>query len=44
VSDGIIYRSFRKLRKRGLAKVEKPVFKKRVIMLDDHLFSLDLEG
>jgi putative transposase len=39
-----IYRSFRKLRKRGLAKAEKPVFKKRVIMLDDHLFSLDLEG
>jgi len=39
-----IYRSFRKLRKRGLAKAEKPFFKKRVIMLDDHLFSLDLEG
>ena len=44
MSDGIIYRSFRKLRKRGLAKAEKPVFKKRVIMLDDHLLSLDLEG
>jgi len=39
-----IYKSFRKLRKRGLAKAEKPVFKKQVIMLDDHLFSLDLEG
>jgi putative transposase len=39
-----IYKSFRKLKKRGLAKAEKPVFKKRVIMLDDHLFSLDLES
>ena len=39
-----IYKSFRKLRRRGLAKAEKPVFKKRVIMLDDHLFSLDLES
>jgi putative transposase len=39
-----IYKSFRKLRKRGLAKAEKPFFKKQVIMLDDHLFSLDLEG
>jgi len=39
-----IYKSFRKLKKRGLAKVEKPFFKKQVIMLDDHLFSLDLEG
>jgi putative transposase len=39
-----IYKSFRKLKKRGLAKAEKPVFKKQVIMLDDHLFSLDLEG
>jgi putative transposase len=44
VSDDIIYRSFRKLRKRGLAKAEKPFFKKRVIMLDDHLLSLDFEG
>jgi putative transposase len=39
-----IYKSFRKLRRRGLAKAEKPIFKKQVIMLDDHLFSLDLEG
>jgi putative transposase len=39
-----IYKSFRKLKKRGLAKAEKPVFKKQVIMLDDHLFSLSLEG
>ena len=38
-----IYKSFRKLKKRGLAKVEKPLFKKQVIMLDDHLFSLDLK-
>jgi len=27
-----------------VAKAEKPVFKKKVIMLDDHLFSLNLEG
>jgi putative transposase len=39
-----IYKSFRKLKKRGLVKAEKPLFKKPVIMLDDHLFSLDLEG
>jgi len=39
-----IYKSFRKLRKRGLAKAEKPFFKKQVIMLDDHLFSIDLES
>ena len=39
-----IYKSFRKLRRRGLAKAEKPFFKKQVIMLDDHLFSLNLEG
>jgi putative transposase len=38
-----IYRSFRKLKRRGLAKAEKPFFKKHVLMLDDHLFSLDLE-
>ncbi|MCR6668978.1 MAG: transposase, partial [archaeon YNP-WB-040] len=38
-----IYKSFRKLKKRGLAKVEKPLFKKQVIMLDDHLFSLDFK-
>jgi putative transposase len=39
-----IYKSFRKLRRRGLAKAEKPFFKKQVIMLDDRLFSLNLEG
>jgi putative transposase len=38
-----IYKSFRKLKKRGLAKAERPFFKKQVIMLDDHLFSLNLE-
>jgi putative transposase len=39
-----IYKSFRKLKRRGMARAEKPVFKRQVIMLDDHLFSLDLEG
>ena len=39
-----IYKGFRKLKRRGVAKAEKPAFKKQVIMLDDHLFSLDLEG
>ena len=39
-----IYKSFRKLKRRGLAKAEKPVFKRQVVMLDDHLFSLDLEN
>ena len=38
-----IYKSFRKLKRRGRVKKEKPVFKKDVIMLDDHLFSLDLK-
>ncbi|MCE4623665.1 MAG: hypothetical protein F7B11_02830 [Caldisphaeraceae archaeon] len=38
-----IYKSFRKRRKKGKAK-GKPVFKKGVIMLDDHLFKLDLEA
>ncbi len=37
-----IFKSFRKRRKKGKAK-GKPVFKKEVIMLDDHLFKLDLE-
>ena len=37
-----IFKSFRKRKKKGKAK-EKPVFKKEVIMLDDHLFKLDLE-
>ena len=39
-----IYKGFRKLKRRGLAKAEKPVFKRQVVMLDDHLFSLDLEN
>jgi putative transposase len=39
-----IYRSFRKHKRKGKAKAEKPTFKKQVIMLDDHLLSLDLEG
>jgi len=39
-----VYKSFRKLKKRGLAKAEKPTFKKQVMMLDDHLFNLDLEN
>jgi putative transposase len=39
-----IYRSFRKLKRRGLAREEKPTFKRQVVMLDDHLFSLDLES
>jgi len=39
-----IYKSFRKLKRRGLARSEKPFFKSQVIMLDDHLFSLDLES
>ncbi len=38
-----IYKSFRKLKRRGRTKSEKPRFKKDVIMLDDHLFKLDLE-
>jgi putative transposase len=39
-----IYRSFRKLKRKGKARAERPTFKKQVIMLDDHLLSLDLEG
>ena len=38
----VIFKSFRKRKKKGKAK-GKPVFKKEVIMLDDHLFKLDLE-
>ncbi|MFA4646548.1 transposase [Pyrococcus kukulkanii] len=37
-----IYKSYRKRKRKGKAK-GKPVFKKEVIMLDDHLFRLDLE-
>ncbi len=39
-----IYKSFRKLKRKGKAKSVKPMFKKDVIMLDDHLFKLDLEN
>jgi putative transposase len=39
----MIYKSYRKRRKKGKAN-RKPVFKKEVIMLDDHLFKLDLEA
>ncbi|MEB2792486.1 MAG: transposase [Caldisphaeraceae archaeon] len=38
-----IYKSYRKRKKKGKAN-GKPVFKKEVIMLDDHLFKLDLEN
>ncbi|CAD5245027.1 RNA-guided endonuclease InsQ/TnpB family protein [Thermococcus camini] len=38
-----IFKSFRKRRKKGKAEGE-PIFKKEVIMLDDHLFKLDLEN
>ena len=37
-----IYKSFRKLTRKGKAK-GNPQFRKDVIMLDDHLFRLDLE-
>ena len=37
-----VYKSFRKRKRRGKAS-GKPVFKKDVIMLDDHLFKPDLE-
>ncbi|AIU69060.1 transposase [Thermococcus eurythermalis] len=38
-----IFKSFRKRKKKGKAR-GRPVFKKEVIMLDDHLFKLDLEN
>ncbi len=38
-----IYRSFRKLKRRGKARGDKPFFRRNVVMLDDHLLSLDLE-
>jgi putative transposase len=38
-----IHKSYRKRKRRGKAN-GKPVFKKKVIMLDDHLFKLDLDG
>ena len=37
-----IYKSFRKLKRKGKAESDKPMFNKGVIMLDDHLFKLDL--
>jgi len=39
-----IYKSFRKLKRKGKAESDKPMFNKGVIMLDDHLFKLDLEN
>ena len=39
-----IYKSFRKLKRKNKAKSDKPMFNKDVIMLDDHLFKLDLES
>ena len=39
-----IYKSFRKLKRKDKAKSDKPMFNKDVIMLDDHLFKLDLES
>ncbi len=39
-----IYKSFRKLKRKGKAKSDKPSFKKDVLMLDDHLFTLNLEN
>ncbi|KUK04553.1 RNA-guided endonuclease InsQ/TnpB family protein [Methermicoccus shengliensis] len=38
-----IFKSYRKRERKGKAS-GKPVFKKEVIMLDDHLFRLDLEA
>ena len=37
-----IYKSYRKRKRKGKVN-RKPIFKKEVIMLDDHLFKLDLE-
>ncbi|MBS7251215.1 MAG: hypothetical protein KIH08_11615 [Candidatus Freyarchaeota archaeon] len=37
------YKSFRKLKRRGKAHGDRPLFKKGVVMLDDHLFTLNLE-
>ncbi|MCD6189712.1 MAG: transposase, partial [Thermococcus sp.] len=37
-----IYKSYRKRKRKGKAN-GRPVFKKEAIMLDDHLFTLDLE-
>ncbi len=40
----LIYKSFRKLKRRGRAKADKPCFRGNVIMLDDHLFSINLSS
>ena len=37
-----VYKSYRKRKRKGKAN-GKPVFKKEVVMLDDHLFKLNLE-
>ncbi len=37
-----IYKSFRKLKRRGKVKYNKPLFRKDVVMFDDHLFKLNL--
>jgi len=39
-----IYKSFRKLKRRGKVEADEPRFRKDVIMLDDHLFKLNLNG
>jgi putative transposase len=39
-----IYRGFRKLRRRGRARAERPRLKRDAIFLDDHLFTLDLDN
>ncbi|MEM2728469.1 MAG: hypothetical protein QXF59_05300 [Candidatus Bathyarchaeia archaeon] len=38
-----IYKSFRKLKRRNKVRSEKPLFRKDVIMLDDNLFSINLD-
>ena len=38
-----IYRSYRKLRRRGRVRRDTPIFRRESILLDDHLFTLDLE-
>lgn len=40
---GSIHKSFRKLERRRKVKADKPEMRKDVIMLDDHLFRLNLE-
>jgi len=38
-----VYKAFRKCKRRGCIKVDKPRFRRKTIMLDDHLFTLDLK-